>query len=322
MTAVLDPAVAAHLAAQAAEDLGYVGVPSLAEARRAAAAGQASGTSPHEAVLPSRDILLPLAGRDIRARAYPPPGRPTDGASPVILWYHGGGFVLCDLDSADGICSRLATATGATVLSVDYRLAPETPWPAAHRDAADALVWVRDNSDKLGLDAARVAVAGDSAGATLAAHAATHAAASGIPLSAQVLFYPVVSTAMDTASYEEFADGFGLLRDEMAWFFGHYGVLDGAAAADFDEALAHPRSSLAPLHLVTAECDVLRDEGEAYGRAAQAAGVAVTAVRYLGMPHGFVQMTGVTPMADAALAGAARELRRALGIGEEVSNSL
>ena len=305
----LQPGIAAHLAASAAKGASGLAGLDPDQARRASAAGQALGTSPDEPVVPSRDVVLDLPGRRIPGRLYSAhPGG--DRPGPVVVWYHGGGFVLCDLDSADGICSRLAIATGATVLSVGYRLAPEHPWPAAHDDAAEALAWVHAHAATLGVDAGRIAVAGDSAGATLAAHAAHSAVRAGIGLALQVLFYPVISTAMDTASYARFGSGYGLERAEMEWFFGHYGVF---GAPGFDRLLPVPQAPLAPIHLVTAECDVLRDEAEHYAAQAQAAGVEVAAVRYLGVSHGFVQFTGVTGLADAALDGAARALRLAFG---------
>lgn len=237
----LQPGIAAHLAASAAKGASGLAGLDPDQARRASAAGQALGTSPDEPVAPSQDIVLDLPGRRIPGRLYSAhPGG--DRPGPVVVWYHGGGFVLCDLDSADGICSRLAIATGATVLSVGYRLAPEHPWPAAHDDAAEALAWVHAHAATLGVDAGRIAVAGDSAGATLAAHAAHSAVRAGIGLALQVLFYPVISTAMDTGSYARFGSGYGLERAEMEWFFGHYGARFRlpAAAEPASLGVVHP----------------------------------------------------------------------------------
>lgn len=308
----LEPAIAAHFAERAAQGTLSVAPLGPEDARLLSATGQELGTAADQPSVPSRDIVIRLAGRDLPGRVYPAPGAKHGEATPVVVWYHGGGFVLCDLDSADGICSRLVTNTGATVISVGYRLAPEDPWPAAHDDAADALAWVHAHAAELGVDPGRIAVAGDSAGATLAAWAATTAAhVLGIPVVLQVLFYPVISARADSGSYRQFASGWGLDRDEMLWFLRHYGVLDGPARDEFDRTLADPRPPLAPIHLVSAECDILRDEGERYLAHARAAGVATTGVRHLGVPHGFVQLTGLTPQADAALAGAARALRQA-----------
>jgi len=253
------------------------------------------------------DLTLDLPGRALAARLYRPPA--PAGVLPALVWYHGGGFVLCDLDSADQICSDLAVRTDALVVSIGYRLAPEHPWPAAHQDAVDSVDWLVRHAGDLSLDAGRIAVAGDSAGATLAAAAAVASASRELGLVAQVLFYPVVSASMDSASYWHFAAGFGLERDEMEWFLGHYGVLGGAGAVGFDRVLATPDASMPPMFLVSCECDVLRDEGEGYAALAADAGVEVVAARYLGMPHGFVQMTAVTPQADAALDAASRFLR-------------
>lgn len=308
----LAPAVAGHLAELAAQGALNLSRLDAVSARVASAAGQALGTQEAGPTAPMQEWVLTLPGRDLPARVYLPPGHQEPTGLPVLVWYHGGGFVLGDLDSADQLCSFLATQTGAAVVSVGYRLAPEHPWPAAHLDAVDALEWVYRNAAGLGLDGTRLAVAGDSAGATLAAAAARGACDLGIELAHQVLFYPVVSTGMDSGSYAEFRTGFGLLRDEMEWFFQHYGVLGEPARREFDTVLATPDAGLAPIHLVSAECDVLRDEGEGYAAAALAAGVEVTAVRYLGVPHGFIQMTGVTAQAEAALSAASRVLRRAL----------
>lgn len=309
----LAPAVAGYLA-----ECGAKGALNLSRlepvgARLASAVGQALGTQEAGPAASIRELVLALPGRDLPGRLYLPSGYAEPGGLPVLIWYHGGGFVLGDLDSADQICSWFAVETEIAVISVGYRLAPEYPWPAAHLDAVDSLDWIHRHAAGLGLDGTRIAVAGDSAGATLAAVAAVRGAYDrGIELALQVLFYPVISTGMNSASYAEFGSGFGLERDDMTWFFHHYGVLGAPACWDFDTVLATPDARLPPIYLVSAECDVLRDEGEGYAAAALAAGAEVTAVRYLGVPHGFVQMTGVTAQAEAARAAASRALRRAL----------
>jgi acetyl esterase len=232
---------------------------------------------------------------------------------PILLWLHGGGWVIGDLDTADPTCRKLANRSGALVVSVDYRLAPEDPHPAASDDAIAALRWLAANGAELGGDPARIAVGGDSAGGNLAAVTAIAARDEGIPVRLQVLVYPVTDATMSSASYDENAEGYLLTRDSMAWFTEHY--LSGGS--DPKEPTVSPLhaddlSGVAPALVLTAEFDPLRDEGEALALRLQEAGVAVEQRRFDGMIHGFFALGTVTPMADEAVELAADRLQTAL----------
>ena len=230
-----------------------------------------------------------LTVADRPARLYRP--EDADDATPVLVYFHGGGFVIGDLDTHDQTCRRLCRGASATVLSVDYRLAPEHPFPAGMDDAVASVRWAVEHLGSEGgaEGAQRVAVGGDSAGAALAT-----ACARELPelVSAQVLLYPTTDPFGEHPSRVENAQGYFLDQPTMEWFFAHY--LGGQDAHEVD----HPRLSplradptgLAPALVVTAEFDPLRDEGEAYAAALTAAGVAVDAVRYDGMIHGFIDM--------------------------------
>jgi len=233
------------------------------------------------------DLAIPGPAGEIRLRSYVPE---VDRTLPVVVYLHGGGFTLGDLDTHDRICRRLARASGALVLSVDYRLAPEHPFPAAVDDSFAALNWVYDHADELGVDPRRIAVAGDSAGGNLAAVMALRARDDGgPPLVFQVLVYPVTNLAdFDTASHEMFREGYVLSRPFME--------LNRSRYVPVEEQRRHPLASplfaddvsrLPPALIITAQFDPLRDEGEAYGHRLQEAGVPVTISRYDGVVHGF-----------------------------------
>ena len=258
------------------------------------------------------DRRVPGPAGDIPVRVYTPEG---DGPFPILVWYHGGGWVIGDLDTADSAARRLCTLADALVVSVDYRLAPEDPYPAGTDDGWAALTWVAEHGAELGGDPARLAVGGDSAGGTLAAEAALRAAAAGGPaIALQLLVYPGCDLTMAYPSIQENGEGYFLTKDMMTWFVGHY-LSSGVDAADpgvsplnaSDEVLAR----VAPAHVITAEFDPLRDEGEAYAARLDRLGVPVTAQRYDGMIHGFFQMGGVTPVAIEANERAAEALRKA-----------
>jgi len=207
------------------------------------------------------------------------------------------------IETHDRICRRLANATGALVVSVDYRLAPEHRFPAALEDCEAATAWLADHADQLGGDATRLVVAGDSAGGNLAACVALRARAVGPPLAAQVLVYPVCDAARDTASYRENGDGYLLTADDMAWFWECYLGPDGDPADAFASPLrAANLGGLPPALVITAEFDPLRDEGEAYARRLDGFDVPVELHRFEGMVHGFVGMDALVPEADAAMA--------------------
>jgi acetyl esterase len=248
----------------------------------------------------------------IPVRAYWPVSTPEPLAT--VAFFHGGGFVICDLDTHDDMCRAIAGETGALVVSVDYRLAPEHRYPAAAEDAYAATKWIAEHAESLGGDAGRLVVAGDSAGGNLAAVAALMARDRGGPgIAFQLLIYPVIDAAQDTASYQENSDGYFLTAAYMRWFWEQYLGPHGDPRSPYASPIRCPDlSGLPPAHIVTAECDPLRDEGEAYGRALEQAGVPATVVRYEGMFHGFFGMAELLPRAQAANDQAFDAVRRAL----------
>ncbi|MGH8505932.1 MAG: alpha/beta hydrolase [Stenotrophobium sp.] len=252
------------------------------------------------------------AGGPLKLRLYRPAGA---GPFPVTMFFHGGGFVICDLDSHDNICSSLANRAGSLVVSVDYRRAPEAPFPAAVEDAVAATRWAHLHAEEIGGDASRIAVAGDSAGGNLAAVTAQLTRDGGPELCHQLLLYPVTDCAMNTASYREFGEGHYLTAEMMRWFLRQY--LQDPARADDPRASPlrqHKLAGLPDATVFTAECDPLRDEGEAYARALLAAGNAVHLQRWPGQIHGFISMTGVLDSAQQALDAAAAALRSAFAV--------
>lgn len=254
------------------------------------------------------DRVIPGPGGDLAVRIYQPQGQ---GLLPVIVYFHGGGFVLGGLDSHAHICRELANRVGALVVSVDYRRAPEHPFPAAVHDAFASVRWVAANAAGFGGDAGRLAVAGDSAGANLAAVSALRCRDEGGPtLRFQLLAYPGTDVVTRHASRDENADGYFLTEDSIIWFFDQYLGKD----ADRDHPWASPLrvpdlSRLPPALVITAEFDPLRDEGEAYAAKLAGAGVAARASRYDGAIHGF--LGAATTLGRAALTEAAQELKQA-----------
>jgi acetyl esterase len=242
----------------------------------------------------TEDRTIPGPAGDIPVRVYTPAG---DGPKPVILYFHGGGWVIGDLDVCDNPVRRIANTTGAVVVSVDYRLAPEHFYPAAFDDSYAATVWVAEHAAELGGDPERIATCGDSAGGNLAAAIAIAARdRQGPRLAAQLLLYPVTDFDFTTGSYEENGEGYLLTRGSMQWFWAHYlgpqelGKDPFACPARADNLVGLP-----PAFIATAEFDPLRDEGEAYAANLRTAGVDVTAKRYDGMVHGFAWTLGATP---------------------------
>lgn len=260
------------------------------------------------------DRTIPGPGGDIPVRVYVPTTEP--GPRPALVYFHGGGFVIGDLDTHDGTVRAVAEASGATVVSVDYRRAPEHRFPAAVDDCLAAVRWVAGNGAALDVDPARLAVGGDSAGGNLATVVAQQLAAAGGPsLRFQLLVYPVTDATMTHPSIDENAEGYFLTKDTMTWFLDHY-LGEGDDPTDPrvsplhapDEALA----GLPPALVVTAEFDPLRDEGEAYGARLAAAGVETTVTRYDGVIHGFFSMRDLVPEGKAAIDQAGAALRSAL----------
>ncbi len=229
------------------------------------------------------------------------------GPAPVVLYAHGGGWVMGDLQTHDGLCRQLVAASGWAVLAVDYRLAPEHPYPAALEDLSRALDWLRGAAaDRYRLDPGRIAVAGDSAGAHLAAVTARRARDAGAHLAGQVLICPVIDPAMDYPAL----DDYGLDRDEMRFFWDAYAP-PGVDRSDPDlRPLGVDATGLPPAVVITAELDVLRDEGERYAAHLMRAGVPVVATRYQGMVHNFPRKLALFDAADAAVAQIGAVLRR------------
>ena len=238
----------------------------------------------------------------IPVRHYAPPER--GGPHPLLVYYHGGGFTYGDLDTHDGVCRILCRHAGAHVLAVDYRLAPEAPFPAAVDDAYAALRWAFANAGRLGADPSRVGVGGDSAGGNLSAVVSQLAARDGGPAPAlQVLIYPATDMTTRHRSRELFGEGFLLTDPEMDWYTDNYLGTARTSASDprASPLLAEDLSGLAPAFVVTAAFDPLRDEGEAYAHALEQAGTPVTLRRFPGFIHGFINAAGVSRTARDAL---------------------
>ncbi len=252
-----------------------------------------------------REIEIEGADGPLRARHYQPLQSSAAEKPPLLVFFHGGGFVIGDLDTHDEPCRLLCRHARVQVLSVDYRLAPEHPFPAAVRDALAAFRWAVRHAPQLGADAERVAVGGDSAGGNLSAVTAQLAARDGDPSPAlQLLIYPAVDlTDARTASGRLFADGFYLTENDRQWFTRHY--LSGTEADATDPrvspALAEDLSRLPPAIVVTAGFDPLRDEGEAYAEALRKAGTSVALERAPELIHGFINMTTVPGARDVGL---------------------
>jgi acetyl esterase len=257
------------------------------------------------------DLEIAAAGGRIPLRIYVPFAKAT--ALPALVYFHGGGWVLGSIATHDRLCRTIADDAGCVVVSVDYRLAPESKFPTAVDDALAAFAWVVKEAGALGVDADRIAVGGDSAGGNLAAVVA-QAAASGVvaPPRLQLLLYPVTDLRCDTRSYDVFANGYFLTRDIMLWFRSHY----LRETADIDDPRASPlhaelKAPVAAALVVTAGFDPLLDEGLAYARKLRAAGTEVTYRCHETLIHGFASVTGAVPAARAALAETTTALRLA-----------
>jgi acetyl esterase len=232
-----------------------------------------------------------------------------DAPLPILMFFHGSGFVVADLDTHDGLCRHLCAASRALVISVDYRLAPEAPFPAAPDDCLAATLWARDEAGRLGADASAIATCGDSAGGNLAAVVALDLRDRGVPLSGQVLLYPVTDAPDPSrASYRENGRGHGLTAEGMAWYWQHY--LGGRTPCGRAAPMrATNLSNVAPALVITAEFDVLRDEGRAYAERLEQAGVSVDYECVPGVIHAFASMLGHVPEAEAAVARVGAWLR-------------
>jgi len=263
------------------------------------------------------NLTIPTDAGPLGARFYLPRHLPGGTPPPLLVYYHGGGWVIGNLETHDGVCRFLAERAGVAVLSVDYRLAPENPFPAAIEDAWDAFAWAAANAAELGIDPARIAVGGDSAGGNMAAVVAMRAKAEGGPhLAFQLLIYPVTDSADDPRSRFLFADGFMLTKADMDLFEGYY-LPPGTDSDDPQISVlkAPDLSGLAPAYVATAGFDPLRDEGEAFAIRLREAGVAVALKRYPDQIHGFANQTYAIPSARAAMLELAGALRMGLAAG-------
>ena len=305
----VDPQIARLLAQATAADPRGIEVLSVAEAR-ARGGSVAVASVPFEDVAEVRDVAID-ADPPVAARLY----RPAAGTLPLLVYFHGGGWVVGSVALSDTFCRSLANASGCALLSVGYRLAPEHRYPAAADDAYAATGWAAAHAQGLGIDPARIAVGGSSAGGNLAAVVSLMTRERGGPqLALQLLHVPVTDHDFTRASYVTNAKGMGLTRAGMEWFWDHY-------APDRryrDEPYASPLRAddlhdLPPAIVVTAECDPLRDEGAAYAVRLRAAGVTVTHLDYPGMVHAFMGWTSVVPTGARAMKEVGAELRRALG---------
>ncbi len=263
-----------------------------------------------------RALSIPGPGGDIPARFYRPAGSSPTDQLPVLVFFHGGGWVIGNLDSHDSTARWLANRAGVAVASVDYRLGPEHVFPAAVEDCWAATQWVAANGAELGIDPQRVVVGGDSAGGNLAAVIALLARDAGAPsIRLQVLVYPAVDARMGHPSVDENGTGFLLSKGDMVWFYGHYGLGQVVQADDWrlSPLLTASLADVAPAYVITAELDPLRDEGEAYAAALEAAGVPVQHRRFDGMIHGFFGMNGTIDAADEAQEEVAKAISAAVG---------
>jgi acetyl esterase/lipase len=301
---VLDPDMAAIAAAfQAAIP---PGPRDLAQMRRRVAENPLP--TPCVPVARIEDLTIPGPAGDIPARLY----APAEGA-PLMLFFHGGGWVICSIDTHDAVCRALAEATGAAILSIDYRLAPEHKFPAAFEDAAAALVWAAAHAAELGCDPSRIAVSGDSAGGNLAAAAALAAPSLGVRLTHQLLIYPALDPMQRGASHARYQTGPMLDAPGMAWYWAQY--LNGPSDQQDPRAaplLAANYGIFPPTTLVLAEHDPLYDDGTAFAEGLRAAGVPTKILRYEGVTHAFFSMYGLVAKAATAYADVGAALRTAL----------
>ena len=268
--------------------------------------------APGEPVAAIEALQLPGPAGEVPARLYVPAGAPP--VSAALLYFHGGGWVIGSPDTHENLCKALANRSGARVVSVDYRLAPEHRWPAAAEDCYAAACHVEAHGAALGIDGARLAVAGDSAGGNLAAVVALLARERGGPrLRHQVLIYPVTDHDFERASYRENGDGYFLTTNAMRWFWDHY-VPERADRDDWRAAplRAAKLDGLPPATVLTAEYDPLRDEGEAYAARLREAGVPTTLSRYDGQIHGFASLLDLLDAGRRAVDQIGAVLRRAL----------
>ena len=289
--------------------LAELGAPAFGEqpaevSRKAMEDGAAQLFGPFEPV-PFEDRSLPGPAGSIPVRVYRPGSEP----APTLLYFHGGGWVLGSIVTAHGVCATLARRSGCVVVSVDYRLAPEHPYPAALEDAWAATLWAAEHAEEIGGRPGALAVGGDSAGGNLSAVVALRARDRDLPLALQLLVYPVCDADLETGSYRAYAEGYWLTKAGMAWFWDQYLPEGDRFQPEASPLRAADLAGVPSALVITAEFDPLRDEGEAYARRLAEAGVPVTLSRYDGQIHGFFRLPAMIDRAWDALDEAAAGLR-------------
>jgi acetyl esterase len=285
-----------------------------AEAREAYANSRKVLQPPREDVAETRDTTIPGPLGEIPVRLYRPAGTNAGDRLPALVYYHGGGWLLGDLESHDGVCRRFANAASCRVVSVDYRMAPEHKFPAAVDDSAAATRWVFEHSDTLRIDPAKVAVGGDSAGGNLAAVMALMARDGALPpVAFQLLIYPATDMKMTTVSSQTVTAGVPLTSATMRWFIDHY-LRDAADVRDWRASplRATDLSGVAQAIVLTCSYDPLCDEGIAYARRLEREGVRTVHLHFSDQTHGFMSMGRVIRAADLAIDMMAGSLRKAL----------
>ena len=314
MATPLDPQMKVFLDAANAAGPMFLRAETPEQARAKMQALLEANPTPPQPIYRVEDRHIPGPAGMIPIRIYTPEGRPPMG---LLVYFHGGGWVLGDLKSHDGVCRALANGAGCVVVSVDYRLAPEHRFPAGLDDCYAATKWAAENAESIGGDAARLAVGGDSAGGNLAAAVAMMSRdQNGPAIRLQLLFYPVTDCGLDTPSQKEFAaDGYVLSRADMEWFWNHY----LRSTADKNNPYACPLRAknlggLAPALILTASHDPLRDEGERFAERMMAAGVKTTCTRYDGVTHGFISFADLLDKGKSGLAQSAEALKASFTI--------
>ena len=316
----LDPQCKAFIDMLAAAGGRPLGQLPLEEARVVSPEMIAAG-GPEEPVADVQNRTIPGPAGPLAIRVYRPVLKET---LPALVYFHGGGFVICNLDTHDRQCRRLANASGCVVISVDYRLAPENKYPAAVEDAFAATKYVAGHAGEFGIDPDRLGVGGDSAGGNLATVVARLARDRGGPrLKFQLLIYPLVDFYDQSPSIRELAKDYFLTSEAMDWFTAMY-LPSHEAGLEPNASPMHAADvrGLPPAMIITAEYDPLRDQGEAYARTLQSAGVPVELKRYEGMIHAFFSFAGVIDKGKVAIADAAAAMRRALGASGTASGSV
>ena len=298
------------------EGIAALGLPPLEslpldEERQRVSENRAELTGAMEPLASVENLRIPGPAGEIPVRVYRPEG---GGNGAGVVYFHGGGWVVCDLNTHDVPCSAIAHRSGAVVVAVDYRLAPEHKFPAAVIDSYAALLWAAENGKRLGINQDQLCVCGDSAGGNLATVVAIKSREENGPrIALQALVYPVTDlSSVDTGSYLEFAEDHYLTKSLMEWFRDLYlGHPEDSRNPDASPLLARDLRGLPRALVITAECDPLRDEGEAYAKRLRDAGVEVKLTRYTGMIHPFFSLAGVLPQAAEAYQEIADAIRSA-----------